>query len=149
MMPNTSCISIFDNELKCRQAIKNLQSRHYSLRNVSIIARNNVCNELYEIFNDAISLDVSGIGQLQVAGQLVDVYAHLQSLENSGQLNLQGSAFDMLLSKIGVPAKHIAEYQQAVIDNKILLLVLDAQQKVEQASEVLHNECQQVTVHRM
>ena len=63
--------------------------------------------------------------------------------EVGGGFSLHGAA----LHTIGIPRDGIIEYEQAVQNENLLLLVHGAHEEVEQACSVLHSEHQQVTVH--
>ncbi len=146
-MPDITCISIFYNQQECRKAVKRLQSSDCGLLSVSCISKQKFTTKTHSLFDDFVLFYVKGIGSVCVAGNLIDFYTQRKKSDNDPHSNSRVNPFEQLLFNIGVPAKHIAEYQQAVIDNKILLLVHDDQKSVEQACDLLHNDSQQVTVH--
>jgi len=85
---------------------------------------------------------------LILAGNMAKLINNEIRFDTFDNMSLQLNLLQKVLFIIGVPAGNINEYEQAVKDNKILLLVHASQQEVEYACEALHSEMQQVTVHR-
>jgi len=165
-MKNVSCISIYANAQSCRLAINKLQQTMGKLHNISIISQKKSCDGVTDLLANTNLFEVPGIGQLLVAENLLsltlnttpdilpDILPHinqknLKTSDNYTDLSLNKNQIEILLINIGVPTKNISDYQQAVKDNKMLLLFYGEQNQVEQASELMHTDSQQVTVHRV
>ncbi len=162
MKQKISCISIYSNANASRQAINLLQAAGCALQDISIIARQKCCDNVDSLFNESTLIEIAGIGTLMFSGQrLSQLFRQCKKHSSNSasqwqknsqinaQIHSQGNQLEIALFNIGVTAGYISEYVQAIKDNQILLLVYATQRNVEQACDVLHNETQQVTVHRV
>ena len=148
MKQNISCISIYTNSQESLRAIDALLAADCDIQNISIMAKQKCCEGVDDFLKLSSSFEVAEIGLLNLAGNMANLLNNELIFDTFDNLNLQVNQLQKLLFIIGVPAANINEYEQAVKDNKILLLVHGNQQEVEYACETLHSEIQQVTVHR-
>jgi len=163
------CISIYTDPDAVEQALGELQTVDYDLRQVSVIAagchgmdhpvglyriddhnrflgqQDSFWSGLWHRLGGSAFFWEPDFGPLAVAGPIVNMMVHgLEGVEIGTGFSLPGTA----LFIIGVPRGSINEYEQAIRAEKFLLLFHGESQDVERACGVLHNETQQVTVHR-
>jgi hypothetical protein len=83
-------------------------------------------------------------GPLVTAGPITRLFIEgLGDIHIGGGFSLPGSA----LFSLGVPRNYIQHYEDAVLDEKLLLLVTGTRQEIELACKIIHSKTQQVTVH--
>ena len=148
MKQNISCISIYSNIQESLRAIETLEAADFDLQNISIMAKQKCCDRVDDLLKPSSSFEVAETGLLNLAGGMANLINNKTISSPRDSLNSQINLLQKVLFKIGVPATYLNEYELALKDNKILLLVHGSQQEVEYACEALHSEIQQVTVHR-
>jgi len=148
MEQNISCITIYSSVQESLRAIEHLQAADVELQNISIMAKQIYCDGVGDLLKRSCTFEVAETGLLNLAGGMVNLINDEMVSSPQHNLNSPVNLLQKLLFTIGVPTANLNEYEQAVKDNKILLLVHGSQQEVEYACKALHSEIQQVTVHR-
>ncbi len=169
MSKKNSCVSIYSSRQATEQALENLREAGVDLRQVSIVGRG--CDAdahpigLYNVggrirywgaedafwrgllilLSDAAFFWLPEFGSLMVVGSIVaSLVQGLDDVAIGGGFSVFGAA----LYNMGIPRDSIQQYERLIKAEQFLLLVHSEHSDVERAFEILHNETQQVTVHR-
>jgi len=148
MNQNISCVAIYSSVQESLRAIKNLQTSKVELQNISIMVKQKYCDGVDDVLKCSCTFELAETGLLSLAGGMVEFINDEAKSSPQDNFGSPVNLLQKLLFIIGVPTTSLNEYEQAVKDNKVLLLVHGSQQEVESACMVLHSESQQVTVHQ-
>ncbi len=169
MSKKNCCVSIYPTHQATEWALGELRKADIDLRQVSIAGRgyhseahpigfynvgDRICYwglqgdfwaDLWGLLSGAAFFWVPDFGPLAAAGPLVaSLMCGLEGVAIGGGFDVFGAA----LYSMGIPRNSISQYEQAVKEEQFLLIVNGERDVVEHACEILHNEMQQVTVHR-
>lgn len=170
MKPDPCCIAVYEEHWQADEALKALQNEGFDMKRLSVVGRDYHTDDhvhgyyitggdrvkfwgklgafwggLLGLAFDAAFFWVPGIGPLLVAGPLVG--ALLGALEGAavgGGLSALGAAFyDM-----GIPEDSIVEYEDAIKENKFVMVLVGSSSEVEHARNILEaSPAQEVVVH--
>ena len=169
MSKKNSCVSIYSTQQATEWALVDLGKADVDLRQVSVVGggyhgeahpigfynlggriryrglEDAFWSGLLALLSDAAFFWVPDFGPLTAVGSIVASLGRgLEGVAIGGGFSVFGAAF----YNMGIPRDSINQYEQAIRTEQFLLIVHSEHRDVERAFEILHNETQQVTVHR-